>query len=418
MNHGSKKPLNYGQKTAPIPEHKDAPKNLVSRVSEHFRAGTPITRKGSFQGYFPRLYPNADAPELSPTWTLGGELQKSVDNLNLLVSQREAALDHAFVKAMGEPNVPRKPQNQNGFGQSQQKPEQARDANAQIPGANQTGQQLGNQQSLQQQPIGTTQSGLPIFADPYNSAHQQFEVQDHLDAAQQLGGAQGALHAQIALDKQSPMDRASQRFGQQGQDQDAQGQDQQGHEPQGQEFQGQDQQGQFGAQDQSGHAEEDSGGDSGQNLFAQGQQEGQDQQGQEQQNGFQQQFSSPSEGRQNAPQQQSQMFQQQPGMLAQPPIQQPPVQSAQPDMPNQLGLQAPAEQFGEQHLMEQPRQGPKPGMVEKPPIQASQGEGKAPPGLPRPQKQVGPFAPYTHAGSTDTLVEKGVAGLFVAMRKG
>jgi len=267
-NYGSRKPLNWTKK-----ELSNGPvKKAVSHtelIEKAHRQGTPITTRGSFNGYVSKLGPNPNIAEIRPALFLdvnkaapassSGELQEQQSlpqqaadtreeqqegqerRQDYLVGRRggkiighsqtgrpiyaknkslkdgvvDRALDKAFMnKALGVPQVPLRPEQQQG--QMQQGTPLAQ---PKIPGFNQMTQPVMAMQQ-QGQPMGQTPQGQPTFNDPFHPAHQQFGKEEH-DAASSQQQAQGNqmaanAHSQMGKDAQSPMERAGDRFGQAG----------------------------------------------------------------------------------------------------------------------------------------------------------------------------------------------------------
>ena len=233
----SKKPLNWQQpklsEGAPVRKS-----SHETRSERYHRQGTPITRRGPSA-----LRPNKYHKELSPQLSLNksqptpAELeafQKSWnDEVARVEKSRQAALDRAFArhmnKALGAPNVPlqpKQPAQVPGMGGHPMNPpsqegQQGQQSNPQpkIPGVNQMApepQAMMGGQPGQQQPIGFTPDGMPIYPDPFHPAHQGFQAQQHQAAAQQQMGQGNPMaanvHEQNAMDTQSPMERAAANF--------------------------------------------------------------------------------------------------------------------------------------------------------------------------------------------------------------
>ena len=221
-NHGSKKPLNW---RAPVFSENSLKKSetLAAKVDEHYRAGTPHTRAGTYNGHVPSLRPNLAVPELNPELTL------------------KSTQEDPILKALGIPQVPRR-QDQN----QQMQMQQPGAAPGMMPNAVRPGMAPGMMPNMQQQqqpgqmhqqssapglsnlnqaptagmdqpPVGQTQNGNQMFKDPFHPGHQQFNAQDHQEAAhvhEGEGDQQGAqAHREMANDSKSPMERAGDRFG-------------------------------------------------------------------------------------------------------------------------------------------------------------------------------------------------------------
>lgn len=174
---GSKKPLNWA------PPKMD---NVVEKATSHaerteayFRMGTPITRRGAYNGAMPPFAPNAFHPDLSPP-------------LMLNVS-----------KALGTMPVPLRPEDQ---GSAQPK----------VPGQPGVPGMSGMPTAGDVPPIGIAPNGMPIYADPFHPSHKDFGPADHAMAADQhmkMGDEMGAnAHRMMGDDVQSPMDRFAAKF--------------------------------------------------------------------------------------------------------------------------------------------------------------------------------------------------------------
>jgi protein transport protein SEC24 len=186
-DYGSIKRLNW--KDPVLPEHMQKSQSHAERTEVHHRYGTPPTRRGpSF------FQPNPYVPELNPPLYLS--------------------------KNLGGMQVPLKPQAPQMPGQMP--------PGGQVPGM---GSQAGGQSQVpNQQPIGMSNSGMPIYPDPFHPAHKDFGKDDHEAAAAQhekLAAGSGnpqemsqhlqasAAHKQMGADSQSPMERFAGKFGQQ-----------------------------------------------------------------------------------------------------------------------------------------------------------------------------------------------------------
>ncbi len=272
MDNRSKKPLNWVDPV--LSEPTPVRKSHAERCEEYHRQGTPPTRRGAVNGQ-PPLAPNPYHESLSPKLTLGKSQPAPRVDHEAINKAREAALDQIFAKALGTPNVPLRPKQElqppgvqpqgaqsagvpqapQGAPGAQQPPQGAQQppqqqppqqqppqgaqqppqgaqqppqgahqpqipgsqgvpsqAGAKIPGTDQITPQLA--QGPTQEPIGYTREGMPIYPDPFDPAHKDFQGMQHAEAAAQqmaVGNPQAAqVHEIEAQNNQSPMDRAAQ----------------------------------------------------------------------------------------------------------------------------------------------------------------------------------------------------------------
>jgi len=224
-NNGSIRPLNWSPPK--IEEHVE--KSIGVSHDSHSRSGTPPTRRGAFHGQIPNLRPNLSGPELYLETPMSKSMPAPPDP-----SIRRRALDGAFAKAMGLPQVPLRPEQPQPMpGMPPAGPQgsapgvPAQGAPGGVPGAGaMPGTPPAPQQ--QQQPMAMTPEGMPIMPDPFAPQHANFQAPDHQMAqmhheqagagadpqqAQQHQQAAQA-HGEMGKDAQSPMERGGEKFGQ------------------------------------------------------------------------------------------------------------------------------------------------------------------------------------------------------------
>jgi hypothetical protein len=223
----SKRPLNW----SPPKLDEYVEKSIGPSHDSHSRAGTPPTRRGTFHGHVPNLRPNLSGPELYLETPMSKAIPAPPDP-----NIRRAALDGAFAKAMGLPQVPLRPEQQPPMpGMPPAGPQgsapgvPAQGGAGGVPGMGQAPAGMppaGPPQ--QQQPMAMTPEGMPIMPDPFAPQHADFQAPDHQMAqmqheqAGQMAPPQAAqqhqqaaqAHGEMGKDAQSPMERGGEKFGQ------------------------------------------------------------------------------------------------------------------------------------------------------------------------------------------------------------
>lgn len=248
---GSPVPLNMRMRR-PMAEATVQKSTHAERIESASRAGTPVTRRGMFNGVMPATTPGIPA-ELSPLLILKAVVNpadagsgsgdsvsrkrdpgtgKFADNQNagpVSTAEDDAAAQQRtqrlagkrYLKALGVPDAPLQKRPETPM-------EQAGIANG-PPGQNGIQPDAGGQPPMPQpqveQPMGTTPDGQPVYDDPYHEGHANFTA-DHHDGAAQLHQqmaeqmtAQGripsamehqmkaSIHGEMGRDAMSPMAR-------------------------------------------------------------------------------------------------------------------------------------------------------------------------------------------------------------------
>lgn len=241
-NYGSKRPLNWQEPTFIRKVEKSTPHKEL--VESHHRMGTPITRKGAYNGVLPTFQPNPYIPELNPELTLKsvgqddwlrqfeggpyfdearklceqeldleeerleGRKESIFDKMDRLNIQKERLmlkqsdyinnqineLKDAIKDKLSEISESEKSVTKEALGilkafgmpqvplRSEQQQQAPVLAQPKAPGFNSVATSPIIS-SPHQDPIGMTPSGAHIYPDPFHPAHQNFDKEDHAAAA-------------------------------------------------------------------------------------------------------------------------------------------------------------------------------------------------------------------------------------------
>lgn len=264
-NYGSKKKLNwhepeYNEKTVKSVPHSE-------RVDQLRRFGTPPTRRGAYNGHSPGLSPSTPS-EVTPSLYVnkavlqpvkygpGGKKEferkrdpsgrfapsqqageQSTAEEDSTDEQRQVRLREARARdsirqakqqaaraARGQKTKPAEATVGGGRKPTTKHTAQTKKAMPSLPGSQQA-DSFNSANDAPSNAIGATNSGLPVFDDPYNSQHENYTPADHAEAAdlnnqlaqqaQQSGDQMSAqkyqnnaaVHQEMAGENQAPGDR-------------------------------------------------------------------------------------------------------------------------------------------------------------------------------------------------------------------
>lgn len=257
-DYGSNKPLN--KHVTILPEAKIFKAiSAEDRVAEEARAGTPPTSRWGGVNGSPTNWMLPVTPQNNPQLYLGKAMPPTMPTMpmpkppmpmarSIAPTEEEVEVAKAFAKALGIPSIPQQQQQAPNLANPKpnpmmQAPGMGAGMSGSPPGmagmAQGAGikQGIGNDPSQQTRgqglpaipPMGTTQSGMPIYDDPYHPEHANFGPQEHSEAAnlhmQQSDMATSSgripnaldhqmkarIHGDLAEDNQSPMERMNSR---------------------------------------------------------------------------------------------------------------------------------------------------------------------------------------------------------------
>lgn len=204
-NYGSIKPLNW---VDPLPDEKAAIKSIPhkERIESYYRAGTPPTRRGAFHGHKPLFSPPLDSTDVGPSLYIDKAVRMPVKygpgGKPQFQRKRDASGKFAPEQQVGAQSTAeedsdklerearlRAARNKESLRQTKMRAQEAKkgmdgsSTSVKLPGMNEAEASLSGSDDSYSNQIGSTNSGLPVFDDPYHSSHEEFSPADHQEAA-------------------------------------------------------------------------------------------------------------------------------------------------------------------------------------------------------------------------------------------